>query len=84
MSFVQVDAKRTLLHGKPAVPDVVSAHQAAYGQPLRIAHIQGREADIRAMSELSHALDKKVITLLLETYCLYPFQFILMLCDIFI
>ncbi|KAB2059757.1 hypothetical protein ES319_A11G328900v1 [Gossypium barbadense] len=56
---IKVDAKHTLLHGKPALPHVVSAHQAACDQPLGIAHIQGREADIRAMSELSHALDKK-------------------------
>ncbi|MBA0771205.1 hypothetical protein Gotri_019703 [Gossypium trilobum] len=63
---IKVDAKRTLLHGKPALPHVVSAHQAACDQPLRIAHIQGREADIRAMSELSHALDKKASSALLN------------------
>ncbi|XVE63010.1 hypothetical protein DITRI_Ditri06bG0165400 [Diplodiscus trichospermus] len=55
----KVDANLTFLHAKTAVPNVVSAHQAACGQPLSMAHIQRREADIRAMSELNHALDKK-------------------------
>ncbi|XWS58184.1 hypothetical protein CRYUN_Cryun08bG0013000 [Craigia yunnanensis] len=56
---IKVDANRTILHAKTAVPNIVSAHQADYGQPLTMAHIQGREADIRAVSELNHALDKK-------------------------
>ncbi|XP_022719393.1 protein ALWAYS EARLY 2-like isoform X2 [Durio zibethinus] len=56
---IKVDAKRNTLQAKAAVPNVLTAHQAAYGQPLTMAHIQGREADIRAMSELNRALDKK-------------------------
>ncbi|GMI79542.1 ARABIDOPSIS THALIANA ALWAYS EARLY 3, ALWAYS EARLY 3 [Hibiscus trionum] len=56
---IKVEAKHSVLHGKPAVSNVVSAHQAAYCQPLTMAHIQGREADIRVISELSRALDKK-------------------------
>ncbi|KAK8712216.1 hypothetical protein V6N13_147462 [Hibiscus sabdariffa] len=62
----QVDAKHNALHGKPAVSNIVSAHQVAYGQPLTVAHIQGREADIRVLSELSHALDKKASSALLN------------------
>ncbi|XP_039040467.1 protein ALWAYS EARLY 2-like isoform X2 [Hibiscus syriacus] len=56
---IKVDVKHSALHGKPAVSNVVSAHQAAYGHPLTMAHIQGRETDIQVMSELSHALHKK-------------------------
>ncbi|XP_021282350.1 protein ALWAYS EARLY 2 isoform X3 [Herrania umbratica] len=56
---IKVDANCNILHAKAAVPHVVSAHQAAYGQPLTMAHIQGRETAIRAMSELNGALDKK-------------------------
>ncbi|EOY11451.1 DIRP,Myb-like DNA-binding domain, putative isoform 1 [Theobroma cacao] len=56
---IKVDANRNILHAEAAVPYVVSAHQAAYGQPLTMAHIKGRETDTRAMSELNGALDKK-------------------------
>ena len=76
LDFGQVDANRAILHAKTAVPNVVSAHQADYGQPLTRAHIQGREADIRAVSELNHALDKKVIMLFDRLNCLYSFEFI--------
>ncbi|KAF7048997.1 hypothetical protein CFC21_057625 [Triticum aestivum] len=37
----------------------VAAHQAMYGQPCTLSQIQEREADIRALAELSRALDKK-------------------------
>ncbi|KAK8494698.1 hypothetical protein V6N12_074515 [Hibiscus sabdariffa] len=57
--FGQVDAKHSVSPGKPAVSNVVGTHQAAYCQPLTMAHIQGREADIRVISELSRSLDKK-------------------------
>ncbi|KAK9016556.1 hypothetical protein V6N11_079051 [Hibiscus sabdariffa] len=56
---IKVDAKHSVSHGKPAVSNVVSTHQAAYCQPLTMAQIQGREADIRVISELSRSLDKK-------------------------
>lgn len=55
-----MDANRTVVHTKIPVPDVV-AHQAAHSEPLSISHAQGREADIRAMTGLNHALNKKVI-----------------------
>ncbi|KAF7069826.1 hypothetical protein CFC21_075405 [Triticum aestivum] len=37
----------------------VAAQQAMYGQPCTLSQIQEREADIRALAELSRALDKK-------------------------
>lgn len=39
----------------------VAAQQAMYSQPCTLSQIQEREADIRALAELSRALDKKVI-----------------------
>ncbi|GMI65604.1 ARABIDOPSIS THALIANA ALWAYS EARLY 2, ALWAYS EARLY 2 [Hibiscus trionum] len=70
---IKVDAKHSALHGKPAVLNNVSAHQAAYGQSLTMTHIQGREADIRVLSELSRALDKKASALLnLRQHNTYP------------
>ncbi|XP_022745411.1 protein ALWAYS EARLY 2-like isoform X2 [Durio zibethinus] len=56
---IKVDANRTILHTNAAVSNVVTAHQAAHGKPLSMAHIRGREADLRAMSELNCALDRK-------------------------
>ncbi|KAK9292843.1 hypothetical protein L1049_020823 [Liquidambar formosana] len=38
---------------------VVNLQQAANSQPCMAAQIQAREADIRALSDLTHALDKK-------------------------
>ncbi|CAA6661334.1 unnamed protein product [Spirodela intermedia] len=38
---------------------VVAAQQAMYAQPCTLAQIQAREADIRALAELTRALDKK-------------------------
>ncbi|KAK8638645.1 hypothetical protein V6N13_137058 [Hibiscus sabdariffa] len=55
-----VDANCNMLNPKTDVPNVDSAHPTAKDQPLTIAHIQGREADIRVMSELNRALDKKL------------------------
>ncbi|KAK8488583.1 hypothetical protein V6N13_027535 [Hibiscus sabdariffa] len=63
---IKVDAKHSVSPGKPAVSNVVGTHQAAYCQPLTMAHIQGREADIRVISELSRSLDKKVSSALLN------------------
>ncbi|KAE8686638.1 DIRP,Myb-like DNA-binding domain, putative isoform 3 [Hibiscus syriacus] len=61
---IKVDASRNILNAKTADPDVVSAHQTANYQPLTMAHIQGREADIQVMSELNRALDKKEAVLM--------------------
>ncbi|KAK8542368.1 hypothetical protein V6N12_014966 [Hibiscus sabdariffa] len=58
---IKVDANCNMLNPKTDVPNVDSAHPTAKDQPLTIAHIQGREADIRVMSELNRALDKKDI-----------------------
>ncbi|KAE8679289.1 DIRP,Myb-like DNA-binding domain, putative isoform 2 [Hibiscus syriacus] len=56
---IKVDAIRNILNAKTADRNVVSEHQTANDQPLTMAHIQGREADIQVMSELNRALDKK-------------------------
>ncbi|KAM0885301.1 hypothetical protein ACQ4PT_030394 [Festuca glaucescens] len=37
----------------------VAAQQAMYSQPCTLSQLQEREADIRALADLSHALDKK-------------------------
>lgn len=39
----------------------VSAQQAGISQPCVLAQNQAREADIRTISELTRALDKKVV-----------------------
>ncbi|XP_015696072.1 protein ALWAYS EARLY 2 isoform X2 [Oryza brachyantha] len=45
---------------KATVNDVtVAAQQSMYSQPCTLSQIQEREADIRALAELSRALDKK-------------------------
>ncbi|KAF0900420.1 hypothetical protein E2562_031596 [Oryza meyeriana var. granulata] len=45
---------------KASVNDVtVAAQQSMYSQPCTLSQIQEREADIRALAELSRALDKK-------------------------
>ncbi|KAK8631280.1 hypothetical protein V6N13_080035 [Hibiscus sabdariffa] len=51
-----------LVNAKIAVPNVDSAHPTAKDQPLTIAHIKGREADMRVMSELNLVLDKKAMS----------------------
>lgn len=53
----QMEANRNLFQARAAASDM--AKQAAYGQPFTMAHIQGRDADIQAMSELHSALQKK-------------------------
>ncbi|GMJ00227.1 hypothetical protein HRI_003691900 [Hibiscus trionum] len=59
---------------KTVVPNVDSARPTAKDQPLTMAHIQGREADIRVMSELNHALENKVSSVLhnLRQHNAYP------------
>ncbi|XVF57456.1 hypothetical protein PTKIN_Ptkin06aG0207000 [Pterospermum kingtungense] len=58
---IKVDANCAVVHAKTPVPNVVIARQAACSQPLSISHVQGREADIRAMSGLNHADKKEVL-----------------------
>ncbi|PON37845.1 Protein LIN-9/Protein ALWAYS EARLY [Trema orientale] len=44
---------------KAAAIDIVSAQPISYGQSFMMANNQAREADVRALSELTRALDKK-------------------------
>ncbi|KAM0992063.1 hypothetical protein ACFX2I_010327 [Malus domestica] len=54
------DAIHTTAQPKAASADIGRAQQTAYSQPgIVVAHNQAREADIRALSELNSALDKK-------------------------
>ncbi|XP_050216536.1 protein ALWAYS EARLY 3 isoform X2 [Mercurialis annua] len=39
--------------------DTILNHQAVNAQPLILAHIEAKDADVRALSELTRALDKK-------------------------
>lgn len=39
---------------------VLAAQQEIYNQPLSLSQVQAREADIRALADLTRALDKKV------------------------
>ncbi|KAK8643156.1 hypothetical protein V6N13_012463 [Hibiscus sabdariffa] len=56
----EVDASCNILNSKTAVPNVDIVHiQHPMINPLPMVHIHGREVDIRAMSELNRALDKK-------------------------
>lgn len=56
-----MDTSLAVSQAKAAVIDVVSAQQAGFSQPCVLAQNQAREADIRALSELTRALDKKVV-----------------------
>ncbi|KAM1051853.1 protein ALWAYS EARLY 2-like isoform X1 [Malus sylvestris] len=54
------DAIHTTAQPKTASADIGRAQQTAYSQPgMVVPHNQAREADIRALSELNRALDKK-------------------------
>lgn len=64
ISFVgfvpQGDTVDSIAQAKVAVNEVaVAAQQSMYSQPCTLSQIQEREADIRALAELSRALDKK-------------------------
>ncbi|KAJ4974391.1 hypothetical protein NE237_007565 [Protea cynaroides] len=59
------DTVNGISQAKAAAGEIVNAQEATYTQPCTLAQIQAREADIRALSELTHALDKKE-TLVLE------------------
>ncbi|ONM29082.1 Protein ALWAYS EARLY 3 [Zea mays] len=50
----------SIVQAKATVNEVaIAAQQAMYNQPCSLSQIQEREADIRALAELSRALDKK-------------------------
>eukprot|EP01018_Ginkgo_biloba_P039343 Gb_37435 [translate_table: standard] len=54
------DTVDSVIQAKAAANEVVAAaQQAMYNQPCTLAQIQAREADIRALAELTRALDKK-------------------------
>lgn len=61
---MQGDTIDEVLQAKAAANEVASV-QATYSQPYTFAQIQAREADIKALSELNRALDKKVGDLML-------------------
>ncbi|BBH06552.1 DIRP domain-containing protein [Prunus dulcis] len=54
------DSNHTTSQPKAASADIDRAQQSTYSQPgMVVAHNQARDADIRALSELTRALDKK-------------------------
>lgn len=53
-----MDANRAVSQAKAAAIDVV---QVSYTQTCILAQNQAKEADIRAISEMNRALDRKVI-----------------------
>lgn len=53
------DSNHAILQGKVSAPGVVNTQQTFCSQPCRTVYSQAREADIRALSDLTHALDKK-------------------------
>lgn len=56
----QGDSIDSIAQAKATVNEVtVATQQAIYNQPSTLSQIQEREADIRALAELSRALDKK-------------------------
>ncbi|KAK9136957.1 hypothetical protein Sjap_007551 [Stephania japonica] len=58
------DTINAVSQAKAAAGEIVNAQKAAYSQPCTLAQIQAREADVRALSELTRALDKKEALLL--------------------
>ncbi|KAL5213572.1 hypothetical protein ABZP36_002724 [Zizania latifolia] len=60
MKQAKGDTIDSIAQAKVTVNEVtVAAQQAMYSQPCTLSQIQEREADIRALAELSRALDKK-------------------------
>ncbi|CAL9054818.1 unnamed protein product [Musa banksii] len=60
MKQAKGDTIDAIVQAKATVNQVaVAAQQAMYNQPCTLSQIQEREADIRALAELSRALDKK-------------------------
>ncbi|XP_010243547.1 PREDICTED: protein ALWAYS EARLY 3-like isoform X2 [Nelumbo nucifera] len=62
------DTINSILLAKAATSEIVNSQQATYTQPCTLAQIQAKEADIRALSELTRALDKKEALLLELTH----------------
>ncbi|KAF8035872.1 hypothetical protein BT93_C1789 [Corymbia citriodora subsp. variegata] len=60
------DSNQAVFQGKVAAPGVVSTQQTFCSQPCRTVYSQAREADIRALSDLTHALDKKASSALVH------------------
>lgn len=56
----QEDVNHAVVQTKVGTTDNVDTLQEAYAQPCTAIHHQAREADVRALSELNCALDKKV------------------------
>ncbi|TVU38319.1 hypothetical protein EJB05_11682 [Eragrostis curvula] len=60
MKQAKGDTINSIAQAKATVNEVaVAAQQAMYNQPYSVSQIQEREADIKALAELSRALDKK-------------------------
>ncbi|XP_042433882.1 protein ALWAYS EARLY 3-like isoform X2 [Zingiber officinale] len=60
MKHAKGDTLDAIVQAKATVNQAaVAAQQAMYNQPCSLSQIQEREADIRALAELSRALDKK-------------------------
>ena len=70
MEFTQQgDSIDSIAQAKATVNEVTAAtQQAMYNQPSTLSQIQEREADIRALAELSRALDKKASATRLVPY----------------
>ncbi|KAJ4967952.1 hypothetical protein NE237_014653 [Protea cynaroides] len=60
----KMDAVNCISQPKAAANEIVNVQEATYTQPSTLAQIQAREADIRALSDLTRALDKKEALLL--------------------
>lgn len=59
--FAQVDTNHAIAQAKTAAIDIGSLQQEAHSQPSMLPQSHAKEADIRALTELTRALDKKVI-----------------------
>jgi hypothetical protein len=72
MKQAKGDSIDSIAQAKATVNEVTAAtQQAMYNQPSTLSQIQEREADIRALAELSRALDKKAsATRLVPYFCL--------------
>ncbi|KAK8961043.1 Protein ALWAYS EARLY 2 [Platanthera guangdongensis] len=67
MNQAKGDTLDAIVQAKAAVNEVAAAaQQAMYTQPFTLAQIQAREADIRALADLSRTLDKKVFMIFLH------------------
>ncbi|XP_077240328.1 protein ALWAYS EARLY 3-like [Tasmannia lanceolata] len=58
MKQAKGDTVDSVVQAKAALNEIISS-QAANGHPCTLAQIQAKEADIRALSEVTRALDRK-------------------------